>query len=115
VIHWIFYGDVVADTAGQFWVRERDVRASEQAEAQYSAGINKKRGIELNALCASELETFATVYVPTDDIDAQYRLIGCGLKLKCGTPRRAALVVSNPIKWWLLWRRNGERSKLLWA
>lgn len=114
-IRWVFAGDVVTDTRMRCWVRERHTESVREAQSRYVLGITRQYGIEMHALCASDAETFATVYIPTDATDAEYRLIGRGLKLSCAIPKRKGSVVRNRIKWWLLWKRNGQGSALLWA
>jgi aminoglycoside phosphotransferase (APT) family kinase protein len=70
-------------------------------------------GIALTAFCNSDLETFAAVIVPKDDLDRQYRLMGKLLKLSCPLPSARAIVVRNSRRWEILQMRHGERSKLI--
>ena len=104
-------GDVVADTNRHYWVRKRDAEETGYAALRYSVGRERNFGIKLQAICATESETFASVFVPEDDRDAQYYLIGRGLKLSCPVERYSTSTVMSPLKWCLLWWRNGQRSK----
>jgi hypothetical protein len=112
-ICWVMPGDVVVDTNRHYWVRKREAEATRYAALRYSVGLERKFGVKLQAICASESETFASVFVPEDDLDAQYHLMGRGLKLSCPVERYSTSAVRNPLKWRLLWWRNGQRSKEL--
>jgi hypothetical protein len=73
-------------------------------------GLERNFGIKLQAICATASETFASVFVPEDDVDAQYHLMGRGLNLSCPVERyctaavresdqvEAALVAERPAK-----------------
>lgn len=73
-------------------------------------GLERNLGIELRAICATDTETFACVFVPPDDLDRQDHLMGRMLKLSCPVERRPASTVRNPIKWFALRQLNGRRS-----
>ena len=75
-IRWVTADDVVLDDHGRFWIREHHRMASEQAGLRYSAGVVGNRGIALRAVCATDTETIATVFVPANDLDAQYAPYG---------------------------------------
>jgi hypothetical protein len=111
-ICWLTPGDVVVDTNRHFWVRKRDKKATEYAALQYAEGLRRNFGVMLRAICATEMETFASVFIPEDDLDAQCHLMGRGLKLSCPVERYSTSAVRNPLKWKVLCWRNGQRSKL---
>ena len=104
--------DVVVDTKRRYWVRKREAEGTRRAAVRYSEGLVRNFGIMLKAICATETETFASVFVPDDDSDAQ-DLTGRGLKLSCPVERYFTTTVKNPFRWKALCWRNGERSKLL--
>ena len=83
-------GDLVVDTNRHYWVRKREAKASSYAAQRYSEGLQHKFGVMLQAICATEMETFASVFVPKDDFDAQLHLMGHGLKLSCPVERYPA-------------------------
>jgi hypothetical protein len=112
-ICWLTPGDAVVDTNRHYWVRKREAEGARYAALRYSMGLERNFGVKLQAICATESETFASVFVPEDDIDAQYRLMGRGLKLSCPVDRHSTSTVTNLLKWRLLWWRNGQRSKEL--
>ena len=112
-IRWLMPGDVVVDTNRHYWVRKREAEGTRFAAFRYSVGLERSLGVMLHTICATESETFASVFVPEDDVDAQYHLMGRGLKLSCPVERYSTSTVTNPLKWRLLWWRNGPRSKEL--
>jgi hypothetical protein len=75
-ICWLMPGDVVADRNRHIWVRKRGTEGTRYATLQYSIGLERNCGVELEAVCATETETFASVFVPEDDLDAQRHLMG---------------------------------------
>jgi hypothetical protein len=112
-ICWVMPADVVVDTNRHYWVRKREAEATRYAALRYSVGLERNFGVKLQAICATESETFASVFVPEDDLDAQCHLMGRGLKLSCPVERYSTSTVRNPLKWRLLWWRNSQRSKEL--
>lgn len=111
-ICWLMPGDVVADRNRHLWVRKRGTEGTRYATLQYSLGLERNCGVKLEAVCATEAETFAFVFVPEDDLDAERYLMGRGLKLTCPVERFATSSVTNPLKWRALWWWNIRRSKL---
>jgi hypothetical protein len=104
-IRWIGVGDVMVDKKTHFWIRLR-LDAEEHAAQQYAEGLDRKFGIELRAICATDAETFACVFVPKDDLDSQYHLMGRGLKLICPVKRHSTSNVRSLVKWLALRLRN---------
>jgi hypothetical protein len=112
-IRWLTPDNVLVDRRGQFWVRERGTMAFEHAKLRYSEGVERNLGIALSAVCATDTETFASVFIPADDLDRQYHLMGCVLKLSIPTSRKSAVTVENRLRWWILALRNKRRSMIL--
>jgi hypothetical protein len=110
-ICWLMRGDVVVDTNRHHWIRKREEEGTRYAALRYSKGLERNLGIILQAICATQLETFACVFVPEDELDAQRHLMGRCLKLSCPVERHPTSTVRNPFKWRLLWWRNNQRSK----
>ncbi len=104
-VSWIALGDLLVDNNTHFWIRLR-ANAEEHAAQQYAKGLDRKLGIELRAICATEVETFASVFIPKDDVDSQYHLMGLGLKLTCPVKRYSTSNVRNLVKWLALRLRN---------
>jgi hypothetical protein len=112
-ICWLMPGSVLVSTVRRYYVRMNRPEALELARRRYSHGLQLGLEIALNAVCNSGSETFATVIVPTDDLDRQYHLTGKMLKLSCPLDQVKAIFVTSPVRWRILDRRHGERSKLL--
>jgi hypothetical protein len=83
-----------------------------RAEQQYAKGLGRNLGVQLQAICATNAETFASVFVPEDDLDRQYHLMGCVLKLSCPVEMRLASTVQNPLRWLMLRLRNRKGNVL---
>jgi hypothetical protein len=112
-IRWLTPDNVLVDRQGQFWVRERGTMAFEHAKQRYSEGVERNLGVALSAVCATDTETFASVFIPADDLDRQYHVMGRVLKLSVPTSRKSAVTVENPLRWWILASRNKRRSMML--
>lgn len=112
-IRWVVADSIVLGNGCHCWIADR-YRDSGLAEAKrrYTEGVVKGLGITLRAVCASDTETFATVFIPADDTDAQYHLMGRCLKMSCPVTVTRASIVSNPIRWLYLELRNRERSRI---
>jgi hypothetical protein len=102
---WIALGDLLVDNKTHFWIRLRP-NAEEDAAQRYAKGLDRRLGIELRAICATQAETLASVFVPEDDLDAQYHLMGRGLKCICPVKRYSTSTIRNPLKWLALCLRN---------
>lgn len=110
---WLMPGDVVVAEGPHFWVRKRGAEALRYANARYAEGLRRNLGILLEVVCTTENETFAAVFIPEDDIDAQYRLMGRGLKISCPVNRCATSATTNAFRWSLLRWRYGQQSRIL--
>lgn len=108
-ICWLMEGDLLIDKARHFWVRERRSEAARHASLRYSEGLERNLGVYLRAICSTNERTFASVFVPTDELDAQYHLMGRGLKVSCPTERYSTSTVKNPIHWLALRLRYGRQ------
>jgi hypothetical protein len=53
---WITQDDLLIDEKTHFWIRPRP-NAEEHAAQQYADGLDRKLGIELRAICATDAET----------------------------------------------------------
>jgi hypothetical protein len=99
-IRWITAEQIiVGDDRHHFVSAEGAELGTAEASRRYMEGVTNGLGIVLQAFCATTHETIAAVYVPTDSIDAQHRLIGRGLKLSCPTSPIPASTVENPVEW----------------
>jgi hypothetical protein len=112
-ICWLIPGDLVASSGPHYWVRKRGTEAEQYAATRYAEGVDRGLGILLRAICATNAETFATVFVPRDSVDAQYHLLGPALRVSCPAERHSTTAITQPLRWqWLRWR-YGKQSDLL--
>jgi hypothetical protein len=63
-ICWLMEGDLLIDKARHFWVRERRSEAAKHAASRYSEGLERNLGVHLRAICSTNEQTFASVFVP---------------------------------------------------
>jgi len=112
-ICWLIPGDVLASAGPQYWVRKSGAGAEQYRANRYAQGVDRNLGILVEAVCATETETFASVFIPEDDADAQHRLMGPLLKLSCPVQRHSTTEVTNPLYWlWLRWRYGRQSDSL---
>lgn len=111
MVRWLSPEELLVDTKRHYWIRPRQSKTTNRAAQRYLEGLERNLGIELRAICATDTETFACVFVPADDdLDRQYHLMGRMLKLSCPVERRPASTIRNPLKWFALRLMNGRRS-----
>lgn len=108
---WLEPSDLLLDAKRHYWVRHRR-ETTMRAEQQYAEGVDRNLGVELRAICATNTETFASVFVPENDLDRQYHLMGPLLKLSCPVEIRPASAVQSPLRWWVLRLRNRKNNVL---
>src|ERR1035438_9728906 len=84
-IHWVHETDLVVDRDRSWCVRRTSISQRAKFEQCYLEGVAKGLGVEIAARCASQEQTFATIFMPEDAIDAQYHMMGRGLKMSCPT------------------------------
>ena len=112
-IAWTSIDHVIVDQSGHYFVRP-DVRHTRaRSERRYLLGVQGGLGVQLRAMCASKTLTFACVDVPKDATDAQYRMMGPGLKMSCPDRLVKASRISVVVRWYLLKLRNRGRSRVL--
>jgi hypothetical protein len=111
-IRWLSPRELLIDTKRHYWIRPRST-TSHRAAQRYAEGLKRNLGIELRAICATDTETFAHVFVPRDDLDRQYHLMGRVLKLSCPVERRPASTTGNLLNWFALRLLNGKQSNIL--
>ncbi len=82
-VYWIREEELVIGLDHSRLVRRTSLSGGATFEQRYLQGVAKGFGIGMSAHCASQDHTFATIYIPEDAIDAQYHLMGPGLKMSC--------------------------------
>jgi hypothetical protein len=103
-IRWVTQRSVLISSRGFYWIKFQNI-ADDLAIAHetYVKGINRGMGISINALCKTEANTFAYIFVPEDQEEAERLLIG-GLKLSVPINIPKAKLIDNPFAWWALQR-----------
>ena len=107
---WVEPSDLIVDAKRHYWIRP--LRDTIRAEQQYAKGLYRNLGVQLRAICATNAEMFASVFVPEDDLDRQYHLMGRVLKLACSVEMPLASTVQNPLRWLMLRLRNRKGNVL---
>ena len=110
MVRWVSPDELLVDAKHYYWIRPRRSKTQNLADQRYMEGLERNLGIELRAICATETETVACVFVPADDLDRQYHLMGRMLKLSCPVERRPASTIRNPFKWFALRLLKGRTS-----
>jgi hypothetical protein len=96
-IRWIMSDQILPGDDRHHFIRATGAEeAFTEMERRYKEGLNRGLGISLHAICATQAETVASIYIPTNTTDAQYRMIGRGLKLSCPTSFIPASLIENP-------------------
>jgi hypothetical protein len=99
-IRWIVADQILPGDDRQHFIRATGAEEAQiEMERRYELGLQRGLGISLQAICATHAETGASVYIPTDTTDAQYRMIRRGLKLSCPTSLIPASLIENPDEW----------------
>lgn len=111
-IVWLQRDDVLPRSKG-ISIRARDYsEAFGRASQEYSAGKSKGLGVALIAHCADDQSTFASIFLPADDFEAQRALMGKGLKLSAFVDRIPFVLVQSQFMWIMLRIRNAMRATL---
>jgi hypothetical protein len=80
-MQWLTAGTVLFSKKGHYWIKSRKVgEGMTLARETYQQGVSRGLGISIEALCQTDSVTFAYVFVPTDQDEAERMLIR-GLKL----------------------------------
>jgi hypothetical protein len=115
-IRWVTADQILQGEDGKYQVHavsEEVTRA--EAEKQYAAGLRAGFGILLQALCATENETIAEIYVPTDEADAKLNRIRSNLKFTCPGAITPASYVQDSVAWQRMKSEADDRAKALRA
>jgi hypothetical protein len=83
---WVKPDDVILTDRRLIYVKQSVSKKNESdAQQAYGLGINRKLGVLFCALCSTDEITYAYVWVPTDELDAQRALMPRDLKLSAAT------------------------------
>lgn len=110
VIQWVSADDVLIDSKARIHIHP-DPAATSKMESRYATGCKQGFGVALVAISATDSLTLATVFVPCDDIEAQYALVPRGLKCVAQVERLPVRVVRNRLRWWLMQFQTRHQDK----
>ncbi|MDD9941269.1 MAG: hypothetical protein OXU20_09550 [Myxococcales bacterium] len=74
--------------------------AEHEVERKYEQAIARGLGIQLYGMWQAEGVSVCFLYAPTDRVDAEYRMMGGGLKLSVATDPRPARLVGTARALW---------------
>jgi hypothetical protein len=115
-IRWITPDQIFQGDDGTYLVHAVSPEAAlAEAKKLYAAGLNTGFGILLQALCATESETIAEIYIPSDEADAKLNRIRSNLKFTCPGVITPASYIHDPVEWQRLKTEADDRAKALRA
>jgi hypothetical protein len=85
------------------------------ADSQYQSGLKAGFGILLQALCATQAETIAEIYIPSDEADAKLNRIRSSLKFTCPATIAPASYAQDSAEFLRLKTEADERARALRA
>jgi hypothetical protein len=101
-VQWLTAGTVLCSKKGHYWINCRKPDEGRTfAHETYQQGVRRGLGISIEALCKTDAVTFAYIFAPTDQDEAERMLIS-GLKLSVPLNFQRAQMVANPFRWWVL-------------
>jgi len=90
---WVFREDVIWKP-DQILVNELSIKGNEmRAEKYFNQGKEAGFGIALNAFCVTEDQLICKIDLPTDEIDAEYKMVSKDLKMSFTTPLFSGAVI----------------------
>jgi hypothetical protein len=115
-VRWITPDQILQTEDGKYLVHSvtKD-EACAAAEKQYIAGLHAGFGILFQALCATDSETIAEIYIPSDEADAKLNRIRSSLKFTCPGSIAPASFIEDSVAWQQLKSEADERAKVLRA
>lgn len=115
-VRWITPDQILQAEDGKYLVHAVSTEQSRaEAEKQYDAGLHAGFGILLQALCATESETIAEIYIPSDEADAKLNRIRSSLKFTCPGAITPASYVQDSAEWQRMKSEADDRAKALRA
>lgn len=104
-VRWLLRGDVYVMSATEVFVCADAPSRVASAAAAYDEARGRSFGVCLYALLTMGTETGCYLFAPTDDLQAQYALMGNGLELSMRTPLLTARLVLGA-----LWAQHTRRE-----
>jgi hypothetical protein len=86
----------------------------DHARVEYDSAIARNVGIAFEGKCKTDRWTICRVYVPVDDVDAQYRMIPqTGVKVTVAVDPPPSVLVETKI-WWSILKWITRKALLVW-
>ena len=111
---WLTPDDVILTGRRLVYLRVQSARTNEEsARRLFQLGISKQTGVLWGALCEREGATYAYVWVPRDEREAETHLMAEGLKMsvRAESSRLQAKPIRNPFHWRYLRFRYRKEQK----
>jgi hypothetical protein len=108
---WIAAKDVLLTGSTMAYLRLPATAVSEsRARQQFEADIGNELGVLLAALCKLDSTSYCYIWKPSTELEAQYALLGKGLKMSIPQDPLVPRVVRSKLKWWILWLRYRHKQ-----
>lgn len=112
---WVKADDVLLGRWNGRWIyfiwKGGPAKRQELAKTEYESAIRRNIGLAFEGKCKTDRWTICHVYVPVNDLDAQYRMIPqTGLKLNVAVDPLPAILLESRTLWrilkWVLKTKN---------
>lgn len=111
---WVFRDDVT-NRRRDYWIRVPIARGNgELVRRYYDFGREQKLGVTFQILCRVNELSACFIWVPHDELDAEYAMQG-PLKLVLPTNPISANTINSSIEWWLRLAINRANGSLPFA
>jgi hypothetical protein len=102
-IEWVFREDVLQVARWKYIRVPLPRENAERAKTLYMAGVERGLGVAIDAFSHSANVTYAWIFVPWDNTDAEYSMVGSEhLKLSVPETVTSARIVRSAVAWSLL-------------
>lgn len=104
---WVTADDVLLGRWNGSWIyfilKDDPAKRQQVAKAEYERAISRNIGLAFEGKCKTDRWTICRLYVPVNDLDAQYRMIPqTGLKLNVAVDPLPAILLTSGTLWRLL-------------
>jgi len=100
---WVTHDDIVFWRSRFFFCRDDSTERSNQARAKFEDAMSRNIGVMFEGICRTEQATVCRIYVPSDALDAEYRMIPkTGIKFSALVDPKPATPVDRRIRWWIV-------------
>ena len=108
---WLFSEDVIFQDEAVFIKTPHSITNEDRAKDCYELGQKRNFGISLQAFCSFQSQLCCYIYLPEDDLDAQYSLMSNeAVKYSVWNNLKEAQSISSVVKWKIMRLRNYKES-----